>query len=90
MSNKNVTDGDIQTQKWIKDGRGQGHGAAYKPWITVRDIASQDRSHRVFGHTTQRTHRRCSIYVLVNVFTPPNSHDFASLCFCSHTRNHAK
>ena len=34
--------------------------------------------------------RRCSIYVLVNVFTPPNSHDFASLCFCSHTRNHAK
>ena len=41
MSNKNVTDGDIQTQKWIKDGRGQGHGAAYKPWITVRDIASQ-------------------------------------------------
>ena len=33
---------------------------------------------------------RCSIYVLVNVFTPPNSHDFASLCFCSHTRNHAK
>ena len=33
---------------------------------------------------------RCSIYVLVNIFTPPNSHDFASLCFCSHTRNHAK
>ena len=34
--------------------------------------------------------RRCSIYVLVNIFTPPNNHDFASLCFCSHTRNHAK
>ena len=33
---------------------------------------------------------RCSIYVLVNIFTPPNNHDFASLCFCSHTRNHAK
>ena len=60
MSNKNVTDGDIQTQKWIKDGRGQGHGAAYKPWITVRDIASQGRSHRVFGHTTQRTHHLLS------------------------------
>ena len=40
--------------------------------------------------TGQGRTRRCSIYVLVNVFTPPNSHDFASLCFCSHTRNHAK
>ena len=37
-----------------------------------------------------RRSRRCSIYVLVNIFTPPNNHDFASLCFCSHTRNHAK
>lgn len=41
-------------------------------------------------HDMAHAERRCSIYVLVNIFTPPNNHDFASLCFCSHTRNHAK
>ncbi len=34
--------------------------------------------------------RRCSLYVLVTVFTPPNNHDFASSLCCSRTRNHAK
>ena len=33
---------------------------------------------------------RCSLYVLVNIFTPPNNHDFASSRCCSHTLNHAK
>ena len=33
---------------------------------------------------------RCSLYVLVTVFTPPNNHDFASSLCCSRTRNHAK
>ena len=35
-------------------------------------------------------YRRCSLYVLVNIFTPPNNHDFASSRCCSHTLNHAK
>ena len=39
---------------------------------------------------TVKRHRRCSLYVLVTVFTPPNNHDFASSLCCSRTRNHAK
>lgn len=51
---------EAKDQQWIKDGRGAGHGCHYKPWITVRDIPSEGRSHRVFGHKTQRTHHLLS------------------------------
>jgi len=47
---------EASIQKWIKEGRGCGRGNAYKPWLTVRDCASRGRSHRVFGHKSQRTH----------------------------------
>ena len=39
---------------------GSGRGADYSPWITVRDLGSRGRSHRVYGHTTQRTHHLLS------------------------------
>ena len=45
---------------WINEGRGQGYLNSYKPWITVRDSNSQGRSHRVYGHTTKRTHHLLS------------------------------
>ncbi|WP_227430299.1 TnsA endonuclease N-terminal domain-containing protein [Psychrobacter sp. I-STPA6b] len=47
-------------EKWIKEGRGQGELAEYKPWIKVSDISSSGRSHRVFGHKTRRTHHLMS------------------------------
>ena len=47
---------EAKIQRWIKEGRGKGHKEDYKPWLTVRDISSEGRSHRVFGHKTQRTH----------------------------------
>ena len=50
----------LQQQKWIKDGRGQGELSSYKPWLTVRDLASRGRSHRVYGHKTKRTHHLLS------------------------------
>lgn len=50
----------IQQQKWIKDGRGQGELSSYKPWLTVRDLASRGRSHRIYGHKTKRTHHLLS------------------------------
>ena len=49
-----------QQQKWIKDGRGNGELASYKPWLTVRDLSSRGRSHRVYGHKTKRTHHLLS------------------------------
>jgi hypothetical protein len=32
--------------KYLKEGRGQGEGADYKPWLTVQDFSSTGRCHR--------------------------------------------
>lgn len=40
--------------KYLKEGRGQGHGAEYKPWITIHDFPSHGRSHRALGWKTRR------------------------------------
>ena len=57
---KNIQNHELKIQKWIKEGRGQGFGNNYKPWITIRDVSSEGRSHRVFGHKSQRTHHLLS------------------------------
>lgn len=44
----------------IKEGRGQGHGKDYKPWLTMRDVASYGRSSRPLGATTGRKHELLS------------------------------
>lgn len=41
---------------FIKEGRGRGHGADYKPWLTIQDISSQGRSTRILGNKTGRQH----------------------------------
>lgn len=51
---------DNRARKWIKEGRGKGHGQDYQPWLTVRDLPSRGRSHRVMGHLTHRTHHLLS------------------------------
>jgi hypothetical protein len=40
----------------IKDGRGQGTGANYRPWLTVRDLSSKGYSTRLLGWKTDRVH----------------------------------
>lgn len=60
MAGKQFFNTEVKNAKWIKEGRGAGHGADYLPWITVRDLASRGRAHRVFGHTCQRTHHLLS------------------------------
>jgi hypothetical protein len=39
-----------------KQGRGQGHGIEYKPWLTIRDVNSSGFKHRIKGWKTERTH----------------------------------
>ena len=51
---------DPRYQKWLKQGRGTGIGKDYQPWLTVRDLPSAGRSHRVWGFQTQRTHHLLS------------------------------
>ena len=60
MGRKQYWNSEAKNARWIKEGRGQGIGQEYKPWLTVRDVASKGRSHRVYGHLTQRTHHLLS------------------------------
>ncbi len=43
-------------KKFLQEGRGQGEGKDYKPWLTVYDFPSMGRATRVFGYKTQRIH----------------------------------
>ncbi len=43
-------------KKWIQEGRGQGVGKDYKPWLTVTDFSSRGRCSRVKGIKTGRIH----------------------------------
>jgi len=46
--------------KFMKEGRGSGVGKDYKPWLTVSDIPSLGRSHRIAWKATGRTHHLLS------------------------------
>ena len=46
-----------QQLRWLQEGRGQGQLDTYKPFLNVRDNKSlTERSSRVYGYKTQRTH----------------------------------
>ncbi|GGA75370.1 transposase [Neiella marina] len=68
MAKKQYWNSEAKNKRWIKEGRGQGTGSDYKPWLTVRDVPSEGRSHRVFGHITQRTHHLLSDIELATFF----------------------
>ncbi|WP_297391538.1 TnsA endonuclease N-terminal domain-containing protein [Acidiferrobacter sp.] len=59
---------DARSEKWIKEGRGSGTGKDYRPWLTVRDVPSTGRSHRVWGFQTGRTHHLLSDLELAAFF----------------------
>lgn len=42
--------------RFEREGRGQGHGASYRPWLTIQDVPSQGRSTRVHSFKTGREH----------------------------------
>ncbi|MFT5872448.1 MAG: hypothetical protein ACI8WT_001379 [Clostridium sp.] len=43
-------------EKWIKEGRGQGEGADYKPWLLIQDVPSKGKCSRILGIKTKRQH----------------------------------
>lgn len=51
-----IPDTEEKISLWMKNGRGQGQGPDYQPWIEVSDFASRGRSHRIFGRVTGRVH----------------------------------
>ncbi len=46
--------------RYLKEGRGQGNGADYKPWIYIHDFPSRGVSARIPGRTTGRIHHLLS------------------------------
>lgn len=42
--------------KWLKEGRGQGSGREYRPWLTIQDVASSGKCSRIHGIKTDRQH----------------------------------
>lgn len=42
--------------RYMKEGRGQGSGRDYKPWIKVSDFSSDGRVSRILGWKTNREH----------------------------------
>ncbi|MCM3715861.1 TnsA endonuclease N-terminal domain-containing protein [Alkalihalobacillus oceani] len=42
--------------RFIKEGRGQGELSNYKPWLTIYDVPSNGRVHRIQGLKTERIH----------------------------------
>ena len=51
---------EAKIARFRKEGRGKGFDADYKPWLTVRDVPSRGRSHRVVGAVTGRVHHLLS------------------------------
>lgn len=45
-----------KAEKRIKEGRGSGVGADYKPWLNIQDVSSKGRSTRLKGIKTNRQH----------------------------------
>lgn len=56
MSKFNYDNSDEKLRRYIKEGRGQGVGAKYEPWLNVHSIASRGRVSRVPGWKTGRVH----------------------------------
>ena len=46
--------------RYLKEGRGQGSGIDYKPWIFIHDFPSNGISSRIMGRTTGRIHHLLS------------------------------
>ncbi|NQX98817.1 MAG: TnsA endonuclease N-terminal domain-containing protein [Flavobacteriales bacterium] len=47
MARSNYIQSDEKYAKWFKEGRGQGRFENYKPWLTIFDVPSHGRSHRI-------------------------------------------
>lgn len=47
-------------QKRLKEGRGQGEGIDYLPWLYIQDVPSEGRATRMKGWTTGRMHHLMS------------------------------
>lgn len=55
MSKRKRDNGSRTIERRLAEGRGQGRGAAYKPWIEIHDLASHGQANRVKSPLHGRT-----------------------------------
>lgn len=56
MAKHNLQWDENKLKRFLREGRGQGEGQNYKPWVTVQDFPSKGRCSRVLGWKTNRIH----------------------------------
>jgi hypothetical protein len=56
MAKRNRKTDQTTIDKRIKEGRGQGIGAEYTPWLRIQDVSSNGLAHRIKGWKTKREH----------------------------------
>lgn len=60
MASRRYRFDEKKLQRFRKEGRGNGNGQNYKPWLTVQDVSSLGRATRIPGNTTGRLHHLLS------------------------------
>ena len=60
MAKRRRATNQITIDKRIHEGRGQGRGSDYKPWLLVQDVPSQGLATRIKGWKTKRVHHLLS------------------------------
>jgi hypothetical protein len=71
MTRQRYSFDEAKIKRFLKEGRGHGRGAEYRPWLTVSDVPSRGRSHRLQGLTTARVHHllsdiECGLFYLAD------------------------
>lgn len=74
MAKKRTSWSEKTYYRYLAEGRGQGSGASYKPWLTVHSFPSNGVVSRIKGRTTGRIHHLLSrneeYYFLLLDFSP--------------------
>lgn len=60
MARRRYSFDEDKIARYHKEGRGQGRGVDYTPWLKVGDVPSLGRSHRLSGLKNRRTHHLLS------------------------------
>lgn len=60
MAKRRYSIDEDKIARFVKEGRGQGGGAEYRPWLTVHDVSSLGRSSRIHSAKTGREHHLLS------------------------------
>ncbi|MBU5257498.1 TnsA endonuclease C-terminal domain-containing protein [Tissierella praeacuta] len=56
MAKRNLEWNQNKLRRYLDEGRGQGIGKDYKPWLTIQDFPSMGRVSRVYSNKTGRVH----------------------------------